>query len=98
MRGGNMLRGTNKSIIEISETENKYFEKALLFVKPEFINLPPERLNREARKMIGSLIFSPMGLTTQTSARKMAAKRKRKKLLFLVGFLVIVGFTIWKIV
>ena len=93
-----MLRGINRSIIEINETENRYFEKALLFVKPEFINLPPERLNREARKMIGSLIFSPMGLTSHTSARKRAAKRRRKKLLLLVGFLVIIGFTIWRIV
>ena len=93
-----MLRGTNRSIIEINETENQYFEKALLFVKPEYINLSPERLNREALKMIGALTFSPMGLSNRASARKMSSKRKRKKLLLLVGFLTVIAFTLWKLI
>ena len=29
-----MLRGVNKSIIEVLETENQYFEKAILFIRP----------------------------------------------------------------
>jgi hypothetical protein len=82
-----MLRGTNKSIIEISETENRYFEKALLFVKPEFVNLSPERLNREAKRMLGSLTFSPMGLSRSPSARKRAAQKKRRKILLVGGIL-----------
>ena len=93
-----MLRGINRSIIEINETENRYFEKALLFVKPEYINLSPEQLSREALKMIGALTFSPMGLRGQGSARKMAAKRKRKKLFAVVGVLVVIAFTLWKII
>ena len=28
-----MVRGVNKKIVEISETENKYFERAILFVR-----------------------------------------------------------------
>lgn len=93
-----MLRGTNKSIIEISETENKYFERALLFVKPEFVNLSPERLNREAKRMIGTLYFSPMGLGRATSARKRAAEKRRRKVLFISGILfLIVAFTVWRI-
>lgn len=80
-----MLRGTNKSIIEISETENRYFEKALLFVKPEFVNLSPERLNREAKRMLGSLTFSPMGLGRNLTARKRAAQKRRRKILLISG-------------
>ena len=79
-----MLRGTNRSIIEISETENKYFERILIFVKPEFGNLPPERLTKEANRMVGGLSFHPVGLGRTASARQRAAVRKRKKL-FLVG-------------
>ena len=94
-----MLRGTNKSIIEINETENRYFEKALLFVKPEFVNLSPERLNREAKKMLGSLTFSPMGLGRNQTARKRAAQKKRRKILLISGIVLLcIAFAISKIV
>ena len=94
-----MLRGTNKSIIELNETENKYFERALLFVKPEFINLSPERLNREAKRMIGSLSFSPMGLSRPATARKRAAVKKRRKILFISGILLLIAaFTVWRFI
>ena len=94
-----MLRGTNKSIIELSETENRYFERALLFVKPEFVNLSPERLNREAKKMLGSLTFSPMGLGRSMSARKRAAQKKRRKMLLISGIVLLcIAFAISKIV
>jgi hypothetical protein len=91
-----MLRGTNKSIIEINETENKYFEKALLFVKPEYMNLSPERLNREAMRMIGGISFSPMGLGRQGTARKRAAQRKRRKILLIGGVLLLVALAVLK--
>ncbi|MBQ9920077.1 MAG: hypothetical protein IJO49_04555 [Clostridia bacterium] len=94
-----MLRGTNKSIIEINETENRYFERALLFVKPEFVNLSPERLNREAKKMLGSLTFSPMGLGRNQTARKRAAQKKRRKILLISGIVLLcIAFAISKIV
>ena len=93
-----MLRGTNRSIIEINETENKYFEKILIFVKPEFGSLPPERLTREANKMIGGFSFSPMGLARNTTARHRAAARKRRNLLIAGGLVLLVAtFVIIKI-
>lgn len=94
-----MLRGTNRSIIEISETENKYFERALLFVKPEFVSLSPERLNREAKRMIGALTFSPMGLSRPISARKRAAAKRRRKIFFISGVLILIAaFVVWKVI
>lgn len=99
LRGDNMLRGTNRSIIEINETENKYFERALLFVKPEFGNLSPERLTREAKRMIGSITFYPIGLSRQTSARKIAARKRHRKALVIGGILLLIAaVTVWKIV
>ena len=93
-----MLRGTNRSIIEINETENQYFEKALLFVKPEYINLSPERLNREALRMIGALTFSPVGLGRQGTARKRAAEKRRRRI-FICGLLfLITAFVFWKLI
>lgn len=94
-----MLRGTNRSIIEINETENKYFERALLFVKPEFVSLSPERLNREAKRLIGSLTFSPMALGRQASARKRAAKKRKRRILLISGILfLIAAFTVSKLI
>ena len=94
-----MLRGTNKSIIEISETENRYFEKAILFVKPEYVNLSPERLSREAKRMVGTLTFSPMGLGRQVTARKRAAQKRRRKILFISGCLFLMAaFIVWKFI
>ena len=93
-----MLRGTNRSIIEINETENKYFEKVLLFVKPEFGTLPVERLKREANRMVGGISFSPMGLNRHISARKLAMRKKRKRIaLVALGVLAIIILSIIKI-
>ena len=74
-----MLRGINRSIIEINETENKYFEKVLIFVKPEFCYLPSTKLKSEATKMVGLLGGNPIGLKSYLTARKLAKKRRFKK-------------------
>ena len=30
-----MLKGVNKSVVEINNTDNDYIEKAILFIKPD---------------------------------------------------------------
>ena len=49
-----MLKGVNRQIIEIGDTGNIYFEKALLFVRPNFSDSPQNTLSREARDLIGN--------------------------------------------
>jgi len=49
-----MLKGVNRQIIEIGDTGNIYFEKALLFVRPTFSDSHQSTLSREARELIGS--------------------------------------------
>lgn len=90
-----MLRGINRSIIEINETENKYFEKILIFVKPEFGALPDDRLRKEATKLVGSISAEPMGLRRTASARRRMEIRKRKRALFISALL---GITILTVV
>lgn len=93
-----MLRGINRSIIEISETESKYFEKILFFVKPEFGSLPPERLDNEAKRMLGAISFTPVGLSRGMSARKRAQIKKRRKLVAAVlVLLTAAGIVLWRI-
>ncbi|MBQ0110538.1 MAG: hypothetical protein KBS41_01230 [Oscillospiraceae bacterium] len=47
-----MLRGASKTIIEIAEPESKYFEKVILFIKPEFGSVPHYTLKNEAKNVI----------------------------------------------
>lgn len=47
-----MLKGVNKQVLEIAETENGFFEKAIFFVKPEYSGMSEGRLRESARKEI----------------------------------------------
>ncbi len=43
-----MIKGVNKKVIEINDTENIYFEKAVLYVRPKMLNVPEKHLIKEA--------------------------------------------------
>ncbi len=73
-----MLRGINRSIIEINETENRYFEKIIVFVRPEFGGLSQSHLQKEAVRMVSNLSAPPVGLKRRTSARRRAALKRRR--------------------
>ena len=47
-----MIKGVNKQVLEISETQNGFFEKAIFFVKPEYSGMGEGRLKESARKEI----------------------------------------------
>ena len=50
-----MVKGVNKSVIEINCTDNGYFERAILFVNPEYSYLSHKRITAEAEKFAISL-------------------------------------------
>ncbi|MCC8023626.1 MAG: hypothetical protein LIO46_07635 [Clostridiales bacterium] len=51
MRGvWNMLRGVNRQVLEISQTDHEYFERVLFFVKPEYYNLDESKLHAAAEQ------------------------------------------------
>ena len=89
-----MLRGINRSIIEINETENKYFEKIIVFVKPEFGNLSDSHLEREAVRLVGNMSAYPFGTKRRLSARKRAEIKRRKIALVFGGLFVISALVI----
>ena len=43
-----MIKGISRQIIEVTETQNNYFERAWLVVKPEYLNVGASRLESEA--------------------------------------------------
>lgn len=48
-----MIKGVNRQVLEIHDTGNQYFEKALLFVRPEYSTLSENRLRDAAQKAFG---------------------------------------------
>ena len=47
-----MIKGVNKQVLEINETQNGFFEKAIFFVKPEYSGMGEGSLKESARKEI----------------------------------------------
>ncbi len=47
-----MIKGVNKQVLEINETQNGFFEKAIFFVKPEYIGMGEGMLRESAKKEI----------------------------------------------
>ena len=54
-----MIRGVNKQIIEISETGDKSFERAILFVRPDCQQLGTETLRGRALGYLSQLRLRP---------------------------------------
>ncbi len=47
-----MVKGVNKTVIEINDTGSQMFERVVLFVSPQYGNISTKRLNSEARSLI----------------------------------------------
>lgn len=52
-----MMKGVNKQIVEINRTDSDFFEKAVLYIKPDKINLPKQEISHEAEEYLNSLGF-----------------------------------------
>ncbi len=73
-----MLRGVNKQIIEINSTDNCYFEKAILFVRPEFAEASEIKLRDKANEFLKD-IESEKQLITNFQLKKQKRKLKLNK-------------------
>lgn len=49
-----MIKGVNRQIIEVTDTGNCYFERALLVVRPNCADLESDRLHEEARRLVAA--------------------------------------------
>ncbi len=75
-----MLKGVNRRIIEVNNTENKYFERAIVFVRPEYNETDTAVLSQEASGYISSVLGAGPGFLRQE-----AIKRRRRKIILCVG-------------
>ena len=46
-----MIKGVNKQVLEVTNTENPYFEKIIFFVKAEYGNEDGAKLKKEAEAL-----------------------------------------------
>ena len=63
-----MIKGVSKQILEVTNTDNPYFEKIIFFVKPEHQSTDRKKLQKEAeavaalkQKPLLSLLFTMAG-------------------------------------
>ncbi len=73
-----MVKGVNRQIIEINDTGNKYFEKALLFVAAGRSETAISELNKQAREYMRTLSENT---EKAVSLRERCKRKNRKKLL-----------------
>ncbi len=75
-----MLKGVNRRIIEINNTESEFFERAIVFVKPNFNGLDKSVLEREADGYVKLLYSGGAGFL-----RREARKKKIKKAVLFIA-------------
>ncbi len=65
-----MIKGINHQIVEITDTNNRYYERALLVLRPEYASISREILEKEARK-----ILSKMDIISSAKPKSVMLKR-----------------------
>lgn len=50
-----MIKGINRHVIEVTKTDNIYYERAILIVRPEFTGEEKRLLEKEAKRMLKEL-------------------------------------------
>ncbi len=81
-----MIKGVNKQVLEINETQNGFFEKAIFFVKPEYSGMGEGRLRESARKEIENAGKPPV--------RHYKYKNGRIKNIFIIATVFITGVVV----
>ncbi len=67
-----MVKGVNKTVIEVNDTGSKLFEKIVFYVSPQYGNLSSKRLEKEALLM--SADFSAGRVPSLRRSRKRRLK------------------------
>ena len=58
-----MLKGVSQKVIEVVHTDNRYFEKAILFLRPAAQGEDKAKLKLHAGEYLGQIDFAPQNHT-----------------------------------
>ncbi len=78
-----MIKGVNKQILEVTNTENPYFERIIFFVKSEYKNEDRKKLQKEAEAVAAAAQKPPR---TRISAKQVTRIIISSALFTLAGF------------
>ena len=79
-----MLKGVNKVIIEVNDTGEKFFEKAIFYIRPEYANKSTAELEAKAKEYIES-IQKPEKIGVFNYEDFDERIKKRRRLFFILG-------------
>ncbi|MBQ7799431.1 MAG: hypothetical protein IJ370_02970 [Oscillospiraceae bacterium] len=83
-----MIRGVNKQVIEVLNTENEYFERAILVVSDRYLECNRAKLDRKANEYVAGIV--PFSEKYEKRKEKMP-KKIRKTLLEAAKYLAFSG-------
>lgn len=89
-----MIKGVNKKVIEINDTGNMYFEKAVLYVRSEMTDTPYSHLLREASCYLDE--SAPLHSFHKNNSSRLS--KLSRAALFAAGTAVLAGFIIFFII
>lgn len=75
-----MLKGVNKSVVEVVDIDSEYFEKAILFLRPGSRAVDEGTLRRKADQYLEGIRYRP--------------RRKKSTEWLLIAVLVMLGLTL----
>jgi len=75
-----MIKGVNRQFIEVCDTGSKYFERALLVVRPEFTVSSQEKLKSEAKRMLSEMEPESFRKEQHGKLRRAALIKRRRKM------------------
>ncbi|MBQ8869700.1 MAG: hypothetical protein IJ027_08365 [Oscillospiraceae bacterium] len=70
-----MIRGVNKQVIEVLNTENEYFEKAILIVSERYVECNRAKFDRKANEYVAGIV--PFSESYEKRKEKMPGKIKK---------------------
>lgn len=54
-----MIKGVNRQVVEVNETQCEYFEKIMFFVKPEYASISEGKIRERAGMIADSSTLPP---------------------------------------
>lgn len=81
-----MVKGVNKTVIEINDTGNELFEKIILYVSPRYSGMSALKIRNAAAKELGK-INGDIKTDKKSLRQMMNIRRKRRRLITVAALL-----------
>ena len=73
-----MIKGVNHQVIEVTETGNPFFERALLVLRADCADAPKNLLQKEAQRLVSNA-------DSYTAIRRNRRRHRRQRIAWLFG-------------